>query len=46
MTKTTIGDLYPELSPEDRQQAEENLLEYLQIVKRIYDELKVDGKWD
>jgi len=40
----TISDLYPELSPEEQQEAEQSLKDYLQVVKKIYDRLQAEGK--
>ncbi len=40
----TIQDLYPELSPEEQEQAAENWRQYLRIVRRIFDGLEREGK--
>jgi hypothetical protein len=40
----TIEDLYPDLSPEDRAEAQENLQEYVRIVWKIFNRLKAEGK--
>ena len=42
--KITISDLYPELSPEEQQEAEANFKHYLEVVKRIYDSLSEDER--
>ncbi len=42
----TIEDLYPDLSPEEREEAKENLRRYLDLVRRIYERLKREGKLD
>lgn len=42
--KITISDLYPELSPEERQEVEQNVKAYLEVVKRIYDSLSEDER--
>lgn len=33
----TIQDLYPELTPEQQQEAEERLMQFISIIKRIYE---------
>jgi hypothetical protein len=33
--KRSVDDLYPDLSPEERAQAEDNLKKYLELVRRI-----------
>ena len=40
----TISDLYPDLSPEKLQEAEANLRRYVQIIWRIRQRLKAEGK--
>ena len=40
----TIGDLYPELSSEEQQEAQKNVENYLRTVKKIYDRLQAEGK--
>jgi hypothetical protein len=40
----TIQDLYPELTPEQQEEAECNLLGYLDLVRRIYERLESEGK--
>lgn len=40
----TIQDLYPDLTPEQQEEAEFNLLGYLDVVKRIYERLEAEGK--
>lgn len=42
----TIKDLYPDLTAEERVQAEQNLKDYVCVVKQIYDRLKSEGKWE
>ncbi len=42
----TIADLYPELTPEQQAEAEERLLRYLAIVRKIYDHLVETGEID
>jgi hypothetical protein len=42
----TIEDLYPDLSPEDREEAEHNLKEYVRIVWGIYNRHKQEGTLD
>jgi hypothetical protein len=37
--KVTIDDLYPELSPDDRAEAEFHLLGYLDVVRRIFERI-------
>lgn len=33
----TIQDLYPELTPEQQQEAEERLMQFISVIKRIYE---------
>jgi hypothetical protein len=40
----SIEDLYPDLSPEEEQEAKENLDQYINLVWRIYNRLKMEGK--
>lgn len=40
----TISDLYPDMSPEKLQEAEANLRRYVQILWRIHQRLKAEGK--
>jgi hypothetical protein len=35
----TIADLYPELSPDEQQEAEYRMLRYLAVVKEIFEEI-------
>ncbi|MEJ7862397.1 MAG: hypothetical protein WKF90_12275 [Pyrinomonadaceae bacterium] len=42
----TIQDLYPELTPEQQEEAERNLLGYLDVVRRIYERLESEGRLD
>ena len=35
----TIADLYPDLSPEQQQEAEYRMLRYLAVVKEIFEEI-------
>jgi hypothetical protein len=35
----TIADLYPDLSPDEQQEAEYRLLRYLAVVKEIFEEI-------
>lgn len=37
--RITIGDLYPELLPEQQAEAEYHLLRYLALVKRIFERI-------
>jgi hypothetical protein len=37
--RITIGDLYPDLSPEQKAEAEYHLLRYLALVKRIFERI-------
>jgi hypothetical protein len=37
--RITIGDLYPDLSPEQQAEAEYHLLRYLALVKRIFERI-------
>ena len=37
-----IGDLYPELSPEQQAEAEYHLLRYLALVKRIFERIALE----
>jgi DNA-binding TFAR19-related protein (PDSD5 family) len=39
-----MSKLYPELKPEERAEAAENLSQYFKIVGRIYDRLDDEGK--
>ncbi len=39
-----IHDFYPDLSPEDRAEVQENLQEYVRIVWKIFNRLKAEGK--
>jgi hypothetical protein len=38
--RPTIGDLYPELSPEEQEEAERNLRAYLELVVRIFERIR------
>lgn len=40
----TIQDLYPELSPEEQEEAAERLREYIRIVWRIFEHLDQEGR--
>ena len=40
----TISDLYPGMSPDKLQEAETNLRRYVQIIWRIHQRLKAEGK--
>jgi hypothetical protein len=40
----TIQDLYPDLSPEEQEQAAENWREYIRIVWRIFERHEREGK--
>jgi hypothetical protein len=40
----TIRDLYPEFDDKQLEEAERNLRRYVQIVWRIYERLKAEGK--
>lgn len=42
----TIADLYPELSEEEQQVAEENLRAYIDLIERMYLQLKADDQLD
>jgi hypothetical protein len=42
----TIEDLYPDLSPEDQEEAERNLKAYAALVWRIYNRHKQEGTLD
>jgi len=42
----TIQDLYPELTLEQQEEAERNLLGYLDVVRRIYERLESEGRLD
>jgi hypothetical protein len=44
--KITIQDLYPDLTPEEQAEAERNLLAYLDVVRRIFERLKEEGRLD
>jgi hypothetical protein len=35
-----IGDLYPELSPDEQAEAEYHLLRYLRLVRRIFERIR------
>ncbi len=39
----TVADLYPDLSPEERQAAEYRLLRYLAVVKAIFEQAAEDN---
>jgi hypothetical protein len=41
--KIGIADLYPNLSPAEQIEARENLLRYLAVVKKIYEELPTEN---
>ena len=41
-----IQDLYPELSPKQQEEAEQNLLGYLDVVCRIYERIEAEGRLD
>jgi hypothetical protein len=38
--RPTIEDLYPELSPEEQEEAERNLRAYLELVVRIFERIR------
>jgi hypothetical protein len=38
-SKKTIRDLYPNLTPEQAEEAEENIRRYLSVIIRIYERL-------
>jgi hypothetical protein len=40
----TIADLYPDFTPEQQEEAKQNWLAYLKIVKRIFDRLVEEGR--
>lgn len=40
--KLTIQDLYPDLSREELEQADENLTCYVEVVLRIYERIRSD----
>lgn len=42
----TIQDLYPDLCPEEQEEAKANLLRYLNVVWRIYKRLESEGRLD
>lgn len=42
----TIQDLYPEITPEQQEEAERKLLGYLDVVTQIYERLEREGKLD
>lgn len=42
--KLIIQDLYPDLSPEEQQEAAENLHRYMDLVWHMYNRLKREGK--
>jgi hypothetical protein len=42
----TIQDLYPDLSPEEQEEAEHNLKEYVRIIWGIYNRHKQEGTLD
>jgi hypothetical protein len=39
---TSIGELYPQLSLEEQREAEENLRRYLGVVKRIFENVRLE----
>ncbi len=41
-TPITIADLYPHLSDEQLQEAEENLIRYVQLALQIYERIRED----
>jgi hypothetical protein len=42
----TIADLYPELTPEQQTEAQARLLQYLAIVRKIFNRLVETGEID
>jgi hypothetical protein len=42
MSQYTLKDLFPDRSPEELKEAEENLRRYLRVVVRIYDYIRSD----
>jgi len=42
----TIADLYPELTPKQQAEAKERLLQYLAVVRKIYNHLVEKGEID
>lgn len=43
----TIAELYPHLTPEEQQEAEENLTRYLEAVLQIYNRISLErGDFD
>lgn len=43
-SKTTIGELYPELSDDELTEVERNLDRYVELIFRIYERLESEGK--
>ena len=39
----SIGDLYPDLIPEEQSEAEENLRRYLAVVKQIFEHILAEN---
>lgn len=42
--RPNIADLYPDLTPGEQAEAANNLKQYLDLVKRIYDRLEREGR--
>lgn len=42
----TIADLYPDLTPEEQEEAAMNLQQYIDLVGRIYDRLEREERLD
>lgn len=40
----TIQELYPDLSPEEQEQAMRSLRDYVLLIKRIYERIEREGK--
>lgn len=43
-TKPMLDDLYPDLTPQEKDEVERNLSKYVDLVTRIYKRLKSEGK--
>lgn len=43
---STIADLYPDLTPEEQEEAVRNLEQYLDVVRQITNRLETEGRLD
>jgi hypothetical protein len=44
ISEEQIGEMFPDLKPEERKEAAANYSQYLRVISNIYDQLKDEGK--